>query len=76
MNKYALAVPSLYIQPQLGKICSAVFLLYVTKVYCWTASCERQTHKMKKAFFKAILRQEIGWFDKHGSGELTTRLAE
>ncbi|XP_064599295.1 ATP-dependent translocase ABCB1-like isoform X2 [Liolophura sinensis] len=31
---------------------------------------------MKKAFFKAILRQEIGWFDKHGSGELTTRLAD
>jgi ABC-type multidrug transport system fused ATPase/permease subunit len=39
-------------------------------------SSERQTNKMRKAYFRAILRQEIGWFDQHKSGELSTRLAE
>jgi len=42
----------------------------------WAISCERQTHRIRKQFFRAILRQEIAWFDVHQSGELTTRLAE
>ncbi|CAG5131707.1 unnamed protein product, partial [Candidula unifasciata] len=39
-------------------------------------ACERQTHKLRKAFFKALLRENIGWYDKQQSGELTTRLAD
>ncbi|KAH9513517.1 Multidrug resistance protein 1 [Bulinus truncatus] len=38
--------------------------------------CERQTLKLRKAFFKALLRENIGWYDKQQSGELTTRLAD
>ena len=46
------------------------------QVVFWNIPCERQSHRLRKAFFRAILRQEIAWFDKHQSGELTSRLAE
>ena len=39
-------------------------------------SGERQTFKLRKSFFKSLLREEISWYDKQQSGELTTRLAE
>ncbi|GFS26455.1 multidrug resistance protein 1 [Elysia marginata] len=39
-------------------------------------SGERQTYRLRKMFFKALLRQNIGWYDSQQSGELTTRLAE
>eukprot|EP00057_Strongylocentrotus_purpuratus_P020940 XP_011675414.1 PREDICTED: multidrug resistance protein 1-like [Strongylocentrotus purpuratus] len=42
----------------------------------WTLACERQIYKIRKAFFDAILYQEIAWFDVHKSGELTSRLAD
>ncbi|XP_052275142.1 ATP-dependent translocase ABCB1-like isoform X2 [Dreissena polymorpha] len=42
----------------------------------WSLACERQTHRIRKQFYYAILRQEIAWFDVHQSGELTTRLAD
>ena len=46
------------------------------QVVLWNIPCERQSHRLRKAFFSAILRQEIAWFDTHQSGELTSRLAE
>lgn len=39
-------------------------------------SAERQIHKMRLAMFRTIIHQEIGWFDAHSSGELSTRLTE
>ena len=42
----------------------------------WMTACERQIFKMRRAFFKSILRQDMGWFDSNPSGELTTRLTE
>ncbi|KAK3105070.1 hypothetical protein FSP39_016614 [Pinctada imbricata] len=46
------------------------------QISCWTTACERQVHKIRKEFFRSIVRQEIGWFDEHQSGELTARLAD
>ena len=42
----------------------------------WVTSSERQIFKMRRAFFKSILRQDMSWFDTNPSGELTTRLTE
>ncbi|XP_060570521.1 ATP-dependent translocase ABCB1-like isoform X2 [Ruditapes philippinarum] len=53
----------------------AVFVASYIQVCSWTVTCERQVHRIQKQFFRAILRQEIAWFDAHQSGELTTRLA-
>ncbi|KAH3689239.1 hypothetical protein DPMN_191104 [Dreissena polymorpha] len=35
---------------------------------------ERQTHRIRKSFYQNILRQNIGWFDVHESGELNSRI--
>ncbi|XP_071944971.1 ATP-dependent translocase ABCB1-like [Antedon mediterranea] len=53
-----------------------IFFASFLQAACWSAASERQSHILRKTFFRAILRQEIGWFDKHQSGELTTRLAD
>ena len=37
-------------------------------------SSERQIKRIRILFFRSILRQEIGWFDVHLSGELSSRL--
>ena len=39
-------------------------------------SAYRQTRRMRVAFFRNVLHQEIGWFDVTESAELSTRLAE
>jgi len=35
----------------------------------------RQSHIIRKKYYNAIMRMEVGWFDKTSSGELTTRLS-
>ena len=42
----------------------------------WNTAAERQIHKIRLQFFRAILRQEIAWFDTHKAGELTSRSSE
>lgn len=43
----------------------------------FTISGENLTARLRSRSFKAMLRQEIGWFDddKNSTGALTTRLA-
>ncbi|KAJ4316133.1 hypothetical protein N0V94_005621 [Neodidymelliopsis sp. IMI 364377] len=43
---------------------------------CFAFSSERLICRAKEALFKAILRQEIGFFDSHGTGELTLMLSQ
>lgn len=49
------------------------FYLYVSLLIC---TAERQTRRMREKFFRAIMRQEIGWFDTSSPGELATCLTE
>ena len=42
--------------------------------WIWTA--ERQVFKIRRLFFRSIMRQSVGWFDKQQVGDLTARLAE
>ncbi|XP_071841103.1 ATP-dependent translocase ABCB1-like isoform X2 [Apostichopus japonicus] len=55
---------------------TAIFVVSYIQIALWSLTCERQTHRIRKEFFHAVLHQEIGWFDKHQSGELTSRLAD
>ncbi|KAK6165339.1 hypothetical protein SNE40_022285 [Patella caerulea] len=41
----------------------------------WSWSAERQANVIRKEYFRAIMRQEMGWFDTHETGELNTQLA-
>ncbi len=46
------------------------------QVYGWTYAGERMSTKWREAYVRAILSQEIGWFDTIGASELTTRVAD
>ncbi|XP_077576405.1 ATP-dependent translocase ABCB1-like isoform X2 [Stigmatopora nigra] len=53
------------------------FVTMFLQGYCFGKSGEILTMKMRLAAFKAMLRQDLGWFDNHKNsvGALTTRLA-
>lgn len=53
-----------------------VFLLGMIQVSLIQLACERQVHKIRLAYYKAVLRQDVGWFDLNPSGELSSRLNE
>ena len=42
----------------------------------WSLTATRQVKKMRLAFFKSVLKQDIGWFDTTDPGELNSRLTE
>ncbi|CDY20021.1 BnaA09g02300D [Brassica napus] len=53
---------------------NAVALLYIAGAswvvcflegYCWTTTGERQAAKMRERYLKAVLRQDVGYFDLH-----------
>ena len=46
------------------------------QVYLWTLTGERQTQKLREMYIRAVLSQEIGWFDTIGAGELSTKVAD
>lgn len=47
---------------------------YITNCF-WVLTGENQTRRIRMLYVHAILRQEMGWFDKAEEGSLTTRLA-
>ncbi|XP_067859774.1 ATP-dependent translocase ABCB1-like [Heptranchias perlo] len=51
----------------------ALLFAYI-QVSFWVLSSARQTRKLRKIFFHAVLRKEIGWFDGNPVGQLNTRL--
>ena len=46
------------------------------QVATWVKSGQNQACAIRIAYFRALLRQEIGWYDQHSSGALTTQIAE
>ena len=57
-------------------IALGIFVMGYIQVSLFQAACERQVKKIRLAFYRAIMRQEIGWFDATPTGELSSRLAE
>jgi ABC-type multidrug transport system fused ATPase/permease subunit len=57
-------------------LATALFLVSFISVLFWNISAYRQTRRMRLAFFKSIMRQDIGWFDVNPSAELSTRLSD
>ncbi|XP_067843433.1 bile salt export pump-like isoform X2 [Heptranchias perlo] len=54
----------------------AVLLLGYCQICFWVTSAARQVQKIRKAYFKQIMRMEIGWFDCNSAGELNTRMSD
>ena len=57
-------------------IAIGVFVFAYAQVAFWLLASNRQTKKIRSTLFRAIMKQEIGWFDTHEVGELNNRLVE
>ena len=51
-------------------------LLGAAQVGFYQSACERQVEKIRLQYYRAILRQDIGWFDVNACGEVCYRLSE
>lgn len=49
-------------------------LNYTVNRICWSYTSERQIEAMRIAYLKNILRQDISYFDKTGTGILTSQI--
>ena len=59
-----------------GIITAVVFVVGTVQVLTFQLSSERQGYKMRLAYYRAVLRQNIAWFDENSSGAITSRLSE
>lgn len=50
-----------------------VYISSLIQITCWQTACERQTHRIRRCFFRSVLKQELAWFDKNQSGELASK---
>ncbi|CAJ0573778.1 unnamed protein product, partial [Mesorhabditis spiculigera] len=51
-----------------------IFCAAYLQISCLLSVCERMNNRMRRAFFRAILRQEIAFFDNSQGGTMATRL--
>ncbi|ETE69646.1 Bile salt export pump, partial [Ophiophagus hannah] len=54
----------------------AVLVLGYLQICLWVTSAARQTQQIRKAYFRQIMRMDIGWFDCTSVGELNTRISD
>ncbi|NWI94247.1 ABCBB protein, partial [Pitta sordida] len=59
-----------------GGIGCAILLLGYLQICFWVMSAARQIQKIRKAYFRKIMRMDIGWFDCTSVGELNTRISD
>ncbi|EGD76002.1 multidrug resistance protein [Salpingoeca rosetta] len=67
----SVAQTSLYI---LYLACGAAVTSYF-QVACFTLSAQRQSLRIRKLYFKALVRQEMAWYDQHKTGALSSRIS-
>uniref|UniRef100_A0A7E4WBD5 ABC-type xenobiotic transporter n=1 Tax=Panagrellus redivivus TaxID=6233 RepID=A0A7E4WBD5_PANRE len=53
---------------------TAMLIFGYISMYSFYILCERQIHRIRKAFFKSVLSQDMEWFDAHESGTITQKL--
>ena len=58
-----------------GLATAVLIAVFIANMF-WNISAYRQTRRMRVAFYRSILRQEIGWFDVNETAQLSTRLSE
>ncbi|CAG8709376.1 6853_t:CDS:2 [Cetraspora pellucida] len=52
----------------------AMFIATYISVAAWVYTGERIARQIRERYFRAILRQNMAYFDKYGTGEVTTRI--
>ncbi|XP_040218089.1 ATP-dependent translocase ABCB1-like isoform X2 [Rana temporaria] len=53
-----------------------MFVLTFFEIWAFVISAARQSHRIRQKFFKAVLHQEMSWFDTTQIGTLNTRLTD
>uniref|UniRef100_A0A8C4KQF8 Bile salt export pump n=1 Tax=Dromaius novaehollandiae TaxID=8790 RepID=A0A8C4KQF8_DRONO len=54
----------------------AVLVLGYLQICLWVMAAARQIQKIRKAYFRKVMRMDIGWFDCTSVGELNTRISD
>ena len=57
-------------------IASAMLLLSYIQVLLFQLVSAKIVHQIRLKFYRAVLRQDIGWFDANPGGELSSRILE
>ena len=52
------------------------FIMGFVQIWLVERASERHTHAIRLLYYRAILRQDIGWFDLNSSGELNSRMSK
>ncbi|CAI4228223.1 unnamed protein product [Auanema sp. JU1783] len=72
-----------FFNDQVGQYCLyylylgvAMFVTSYVQIVCYEIFSEKITHNLRQHYLKAILRQQIEWFDNQQSGNLTARLTD
>ncbi|XP_071603537.1 bile salt export pump isoform X4 [Heliangelus exortis] len=55
--------------------CGVLVLGYL-QICLWVMAAARQIQKIRKAYFRKVMRMDIGWFDCTSVGELNTRISD
>ncbi|KAJ3591657.1 hypothetical protein NHX12_006789 [Muraenolepis orangiensis] len=53
-----------------------VLILSYFQIALWVSAAARQVQRIRKTFFRKVMRMEIGWFDCNSVGELNTRISD
>ncbi|XP_040297614.1 bile salt export pump-like [Bufo bufo] len=54
----------------------AVLLLGYMQISFWVSAAARQIQRIRKLYFRKVMRMEIGWFDCTSVGELNSRMSD
>lgn len=61
---------------QLVHLNSETCICFLAELVCWIVTAERQTARIRSLYLKAILRQDVGFFDKEiNTGEIVERMS-
>ena len=52
------------------------FLLSSVSITLMNVAAVNQANRLRAVFYKAVLRQEISWYDKNGSGSFAEQLSQ
>ena len=52
-----------------------IFVAAWLQTTAWMLSGERQTQRIRQAYVRSVLRQEVAWFDAEGANEIYTRIS-
>ena len=55
---------------------ASVLVLAYLQISFYQTSAEHQVYKIRLNYYRAVLRQDIAWFDANPTGEISTRLSE